>query len=126
MQLLVRGLQLPGAVEDERAAGPLPRGGIAVDDAAHKADAGLGRRLGLGGVARPAHRLCIVVARFLRGWAPRIERDLRQDGQVGAASDRLGQAVPQPRRAVRLPEDLGDERDGQLPVLLRGLVLGWG
>jgi len=46
----------------------------------------------------------------------RVERDLRQDREVGTAFDALVQPLAEAADAVGLPEDLGDEGDGEAPV----------
>ena len=115
MELLVPGPHFASAVDDQRAARAAPIYGP-VDDAADQADAGLLRGLSLGRRARPVHRLGVVVVRFLRRGAPRMERDLWQDGQVGAAIGGFREALAEPSNAIGLPEDLGDQRDRELAV----------
>ncbi len=87
-----------------------PAGDVPVDDATHQTDTGLGRRFGLIGGSRSVHCLRILIAHLLCGWTPRVEREFRQHGEVGAPSGHFCQARIETRDSIGLVENFTDQR----------------
>ena len=116
VELLVRRCHLARAVEDQGAARSAAVLG-SVDDPTHEADAGLGRRLGLGAApaARPSARRRRRRASFVAGLhgLSGISGSTARSAPRSAASARRSLEAYRP---IGLPEDLRDEGDGELAI----------
>jgi hypothetical protein len=111
VDLAVGGRERAERVEDER--GVVPPAGLRVADdrASDQGDPGRAGGPALRLVPGPERRLGVLVARRPRRGAPRVERKLREEREIGAEPSRLGEPRGQALGPAGSGEDLRDRGD---------------